>query len=48
MTGGIHVYGGDFFDAHRSEWELESLAEKPFDCEGNRLRFEEANVAAGL
>lgn len=48
MMGGIHVYGGDFFDAHRSEWELESLAEKPFDYEGNRLRFEEGNVAAGL
>jgi len=50
FTGGIHVYGGDFFAAHRSEWDSDTLAERPSD--GNRARqiFEEANrrYAAGL
>ena len=22
LTGAIHIYGGDFFAAERSEWEL--------------------------
>jgi predicted metal-dependent enzyme (double-stranded beta helix superfamily) len=33
MTGAIHVYGGDFFDVSRSEWDPESLCEKPYDME---------------
>jgi len=33
MTGAIHVYGGDFFDVSRSEWDPESLREKPYDLE---------------
>jgi len=33
LTGAIHVYGGDFFDAQRSEWDPESLHEKPYDME---------------
>ena len=31
VTGAIHVYGGDFFTAQRSEWDPESLCEKPYD-----------------
>ncbi len=31
LTGAIHVYGGDFFAAERSEWDPESLDEHPFD-----------------
>jgi len=43
LTGAIHVYGGDFFAVHRSEWEPESLAERPYDLEGNMQLFEDAN-----
>jgi predicted metal-dependent enzyme (double-stranded beta helix superfamily) len=50
FTAAIHVYGGDFFAAHRSEWDPDTLSEQPSD--GNRARqiFEEANrrYAAGL
>jgi predicted metal-dependent enzyme (double-stranded beta helix superfamily) len=50
FTAAIHVYGGDFFAAHRSEWDSDTLSEHPSD--GNRARqiFEEANrrYAAGL
>jgi predicted metal-dependent enzyme (double-stranded beta helix superfamily) len=45
LTGGLHVYGGDFFDAtHRSEWDPESLLERPFDPERAVRQFEEANA----
>jgi len=43
LTGAIHVYGGNFFEMHRSEWEPESLLERPYDLEGNLQLFEEAN-----
>jgi predicted metal-dependent enzyme (double-stranded beta helix superfamily) len=33
VTGAIHVYGGDFFAAKRSEWDPEFLCEKPYDVE---------------
>jgi predicted metal-dependent enzyme (double-stranded beta helix superfamily) len=50
FTAAIHVYGGDFFASHRSEWDPVTLSEQPSD--GNRAReiFEEANrrYAAGL
>src|SRR5882724_6414997 len=28
VTGAVHVYGGDFFAAKRSEWDPESLCER--------------------
>jgi predicted metal-dependent enzyme (double-stranded beta helix superfamily) len=43
LTGAIHVYGGNFFEMHRSEWEPESLEERPYDIEKNMNLFEEAN-----
>ena len=43
LTGAIHVYGGDFFAAERSEWDPESLLEGRFDSERAVRRFEEAN-----
>ena len=43
MTGAIHVYGGDFFAAERSEWDPETLKEGRYDVEKNLL-FEEANA----
>ncbi len=33
VTGAIHVYGGDFFAARRSEWDPESLEERAYDVE---------------
>lgn len=44
LTGALHVYGGDFFMPEgRSEWDPETLLEKPFDAAGALRRFEEAN-----
>jgi predicted metal-dependent enzyme (double-stranded beta helix superfamily) len=43
LTGAIHVYGGDFFAAERSEWDPELLREERFDAERAVRRFEEAN-----
>jgi predicted metal-dependent enzyme (double-stranded beta helix superfamily) len=31
FTGGIHIYGGDFFDTTRSQWNPETLSEEPSD-----------------
>ena len=45
LTGAIHVYGGDFFDPGRSEWDPETLREEPFDIERARRRFAAANDA---
>lgn len=39
LTGAIHIYGGDFFDAHRSEWDVEDLHERPLDIEVLKARF---------
>ena len=44
LTGAIHVYGGDFFAACRSEWDPETLLEQPFDMEKNLRLFEQANA----
>jgi len=44
FTGAIHVYGGDFFDAARSEWDPETLREQPYDVEKTFRLFEEANA----
>ena len=42
LTGAIHVYGGDFFAAPRSEWDSDTLRERPFDIEAARRVFREA------
>lgn len=44
MTGAIHIYGGDFFASGRSEWDSESLTERPFDLEAARQTFRDANA----
>ena len=44
LTGAIHVYGGDFFAAERSEWDSETLLEGRYDAERMARRFEEANT----
>ena len=45
LTGAIHVYGGDFFRAERSEWDPESLLEGRYDAERTMRLFEEANLS---
>src|ERR1700688_1030616 len=44
LTGAIHVYGGDFFAAERSEWDPETLQEGRYDLAKNMKLFEEANA----
>jgi predicted metal-dependent enzyme (double-stranded beta helix superfamily) len=39
LTAALHVYGGDFFEAERSEWEAEKLTEHQLDIEAVRARF---------
>lgn len=43
FTGGIHIYGGDFFNTTRSQWDPETLGREPSD--GNVIRgiFEREN-----
>jgi predicted metal-dependent enzyme (double-stranded beta helix superfamily) len=43
FTGAIHVYGGDFFTVPRSEWDAETLEERPFDLPRAMKVFAEAN-----
>jgi predicted metal-dependent enzyme (double-stranded beta helix superfamily) len=43
FTGGIHVYGGDFFATPRSQWNAETLAEEPSDGATIRALFEHEN-----
>lgn len=43
LTSALHVYGGDFFEEERSEWEPESLVEQTYDVERNMRLFEDAN-----
>jgi predicted metal-dependent enzyme (double-stranded beta helix superfamily) len=43
LSAAIHVYGGDFFAADRSEWDPETLVESRYDVAKNFKLFEEAN-----
>jgi predicted metal-dependent enzyme (double-stranded beta helix superfamily) len=43
LTGAIHIYGGDFFAMPRSEWDAETLRERPMDLKALQKRFEDAN-----
>jgi predicted metal-dependent enzyme (double-stranded beta helix superfamily) len=43
LSAAIHVYGGDFFAAERSEWDPETLSEQRWIAERAVRRFEEAN-----
>ena len=42
-TGAIHVYGGDFFNEPRSEWESENSHEQPYSVDHAMQAFSEAN-----
>jgi predicted metal-dependent enzyme (double-stranded beta helix superfamily) len=46
FTGAIHVYGGDLTtQAGRSQWDDDTLEERPFDFAGTEQQFEAANLA---
>ena len=38
-TGALHIYGGDFFEAERLEWEAEGLTERRWDPERAKAMF---------
>lgn len=43
FTGAIHIYGGDFFSVARSEFDPQTLEERPYDVEKAKRLFLEAN-----
>jgi predicted metal-dependent enzyme (double-stranded beta helix superfamily) len=43
FTGAIHVYGGDFINKPRSQWDPDTLIEQPYDFEYFRSLFAAAN-----
>ena len=48
FTGGIHIYGGDFFDTSRSQWDPETIQEQPSDGAAIREMFQRENERLGL
>ncbi len=50
FTGGIHIYGGDFFDADvpRSQWDPETLEEESSNGDKIREMFRRENERLGL
>ncbi|MFH4965401.1 hypothetical protein V8G69_10390 [Gaetbulibacter sp. M235] len=43
FTGGLHIYGGDFFATERSQWDPETLNEEPSNGDVIRNIFKKAN-----
>ena len=41
LTGAIHVYGGEFFEVERSEWDAESLTEQAYDMARVKAMFDD-------
>jgi predicted metal-dependent enzyme (double-stranded beta helix superfamily) len=48
FTGAIQIYGGDFFNVLRSQWNPETLREERYDFEHGIGLFEEANRRWGV
>ena len=44
FTGALHVYGGNFFEIERSEWNPLDLSEGPYDVEKTLGLFETENL----
>jgi len=44
LTGAIHIYGGDFFNVHRSEWDPETLTERDWNIAEAVRNFRESNA----
>ncbi len=43
LTGALHVYRGDFFNVSRSEWDPDSLCERPYDPQRVLQIFQDEN-----
>jgi len=43
FTGAIHIYGGDFVNQPRSQWDPDTLIEQPYDLAQIQRLFAEAN-----
>jgi len=43
FTEAIHIYGGDFFNTPRSEWDPETLTQRAMDPNNLARMFEDAN-----
>lgn len=43
FTGAIHVYGGDFVNQPRSQWDPDTLLEQPYDYAQILAMFQAAN-----
>ncbi len=48
FTGGLHIYGGDFFHTTRSQWDPESLTEEPSDGPAIKAMFASENKRLNL
>ena len=44
LTAALHVYGGNFFDTPRSEWDAATLEEHPYSVEHTMAAFEASNA----
>ncbi|MCA1825019.1 MAG: hypothetical protein ABR520_05415 [Mycobacteriales bacterium] len=44
FTGAIHIYGGDFVNTPRSQWDPDTMMEQPYDLEQVRRLFAQANA----
>ena len=44
LTGAIHVYGGDFVNSPRSQWDPDSMTEHPFGMAETQRQFALANA----
>ncbi len=44
FTGAIHIYGGDFVNQPRSQWDPDTLVEQPYDLEQIKRLFAQANA----
>ena len=44
FTSAIHIYGGDFVNQPRSQWDPDTLVEQPYDLEQIKRLFAQANA----
>ena len=47
VTAALHVYGGDFFNQARSEWDPDTLLERPYDIAHTHAAFRAAHQRGG-
>ena len=47
LSAALHVFGGDFEHQPRSEWDWETLSERPYDDERAQQLFRAANARGG-